>query len=228
MNLILAIDLLNGKVVKAFAGLRFNYSPLVFKNKDLSNPFELIFQVKQKINLRKVYIADLNSIMKIGSNNELIDRILERFPEMSFLLDCGFDYPKNVYDFHINKRKKKLENYRVVLGTETLRNFRIKTYNSFMIFDISLDFNGNEKSWINKLKSEKLNFGLILMFLNKVGGRGIDFGLIKTLVKLFPKRDITVAGGLSSLGQTNKLSRMGVSNVISSTMILNMVTRDKI
>ena len=29
MNLILAIDLMNGKVVKAFAGLRFNYKPLV-------------------------------------------------------------------------------------------------------------------------------------------------------------------------------------------------------
>ena len=95
-----------------------------------------------------------------------------------------------------------------------------------MHFDISLDFNGNENLWINKLKSEKLNFGLILMFLSKIGGRGIDYRLIKNLVNLFPKREIIVAGGLSSLGQTNQLSRIGVSAVISSTMIINMVTRD--
>lgn len=226
MNLILAIDLMNGKVVKAFAGLRFNYKPLILKNKDFSDPSELIFQVKKKINLKTVYIADLNSIMKIGSNNALIDSILKNFPEICFLIDCGFDYPKNVYDFHVKKKKKKIRNYKVVLGTETLRNFRFKTYCSFMHFDISLDFNGNENLWINKLKSEKLNFGLILMFLSKIGGRGIDYRLIKNLVNLFPKREIIVAGGLSSLGQTNQLSRIGVSAVISSTMIINMVTRD--
>ena len=42
MNLILAIDLMDGKVVKAFAGLRFNYKPFIFKNKDFSDPFKLI------------------------------------------------------------------------------------------------------------------------------------------------------------------------------------------
>ncbi len=228
MNLILAIDIMNGKVVKAFAGLRFNYKPLVVKNKDFSNPLELILRVKKKINLSRVYIADLNSIMRLGSNNYLIDRILREFPEINFLLDCGFDYPKNVYNFHTFKRKKKLENYKVVLGTETLKNFRIRTYNSLMTFDISLDFNGSELAWINKLKSEKLKFGLILMFLNKVGGRGIDYELIRTLVKLFPNRDITVAGGLSSLSQTKQLSRIGVGSVISSTMLLEMVTRDEV
>ncbi len=107
MNLILAIDLMDGKVVKAFAGLRFNYKPFIFKNKDFSDPFKLINEVKKKINLKKIYIADLNSIMKLGSNSQLIDKILQNFPAINFLIDCGFDYPKSVYDFHITKKKKK-------------------------------------------------------------------------------------------------------------------------
>lgn len=228
MNLILAIDLMNGKVVKAFAGLRFNYKPLILKNKDFSDPFELIYKVKKKIHLKRVYIADLNSIMKLGSNSKLIDIILQNFPEINFLIDCGFDYPKNVYDFHINKKKKKIRNYKIVLGTETLRNFRIKSYDSLNNFDISLDFNGKEKLWIKKFRREKLNFSLILMFLKNVGGRGVNYRLVKKFVNAFPRRDIIVAGGLSSFGQTKQLSKIGVDSVISSTMIMEVVTRDNV
>ena len=42
--------------------------------------------------------------MKLGSNSQLIDKILQKFSAINFLIDCGFDYPKSVYDFHINKK----------------------------------------------------------------------------------------------------------------------------
>ena len=39
MNLIVAIDIKKGLVVKAFAGLREEYKPLIINQKNYSNPF---------------------------------------------------------------------------------------------------------------------------------------------------------------------------------------------
>ena len=97
-----------------------------------------------------------------------------------------------------------------------------------MNFDISIDFNGKEKLWINKLRQVNLNFSLILMFLKNVGGRGVNYPLIKKIINEFPRRDIIVAGGLKCFGQTKQLSKIGVDSVISSTMIINAVTRDNV
>ncbi len=97
-----------------------------------------------------------------------------------------------------------------------------------MNFDISLDFNGKEKLWIKKFRHVKLNFSLILMFLSNVGGRGINYTLIKKVIDEFPRRDVIVAGGLKCFGQTKRLSKIGVTSVISSTMIINLVTRDNV
>ena len=48
MKIILAVDILNGKVVKAFAGLRMNYKPLLIQNRDFSDAIKLIKEVKKK------------------------------------------------------------------------------------------------------------------------------------------------------------------------------------
>ena len=42
MDIISAIDLRHGKVVKAFAGFRINYKPLIINKKDYSDPAENI------------------------------------------------------------------------------------------------------------------------------------------------------------------------------------------
>ena len=68
MKVILAIDLKNGKVVKAFAGLRLNYKPLVLNLMDYSNPLKLIKKVSEELFIFNIYIADLDAIQNIGNN----------------------------------------------------------------------------------------------------------------------------------------------------------------
>ena len=70
MQIILAVDIKGGKVVKAFAGLRYNYKPLYINNEDFSDPIKLIEITKKKIDLRNVYIADLDAINRYSCNNE--------------------------------------------------------------------------------------------------------------------------------------------------------------
>ena len=39
--------------------------------------------------LLKVYIADLDSIQKNGSNLKIVINLLKKFPSLVFLIDCG-------------------------------------------------------------------------------------------------------------------------------------------
>lgn len=226
MRVILAVDIINGKVVKAYAGLRTNYKTLKINGLDYSDPFKLIKEIKDKMMIRDVYIADLDAIIKLGNNNELIDDILKYFPDINFLIDSGFDYPLSVFYFHKKKQFKKIKNYNLILGTETLKNYNLKSYNFLKQNQISVDFNGKERQWIQKLKKERSQFYLILMFLQKIGGRGLNFKSILKYKRVFKKHKISVAGGLRTKGQLYQLRRFGVEGVISSTFLHTIISRD--
>ena len=62
MDIISAIDLKHGKIVKAFAGFRINYKPLIINKKDYSDPYLYLKEIVEKLNYKCIYIADLDSI----------------------------------------------------------------------------------------------------------------------------------------------------------------------
>ena len=228
MKIILAVDILNGKVVKAFAGLRMNYKPLLIQNRDFSDAIKLIKEVKKRILLKEVYIADLNSINKKGTNDQYIEKVLRNFPDLIFLIDAGFDYPISVYKYHKRKEYKNLKNYEIVLGTETLRNFKLATFKQTKKFQLSIDFNGEQEIWLRKIRKERVDCKIILMFLEKIGGRGLDLALIKKIISLLHSSKVTVGGGLKTEGQISQLSRIGVESVLSSTLLHRKISRDEI
>ena len=228
MQIILAVDIKGGKAVKAFAGLRFNYKPLYINNEDFSDPIKLIEITKKKIDLRNVYIADLDAINRYRCNNELINKLLVQFPDINFHIDAGFDYPISIFNYHHEKRIKKLINYSLVLGTETLKKFSLESYiKQKNRIKFSIDFNGNQKKWIAKFKKRKSKLDIILMFLDKVGGRGLNLKLIKRLGKHLLQHRIFVAGGINEQGQIDQLESLGVKGVILSTLIHDRISRDK-
>ena len=60
-QIFLAVDIKNGKVVKAYAGTRLNYKPLKIKNKDFSDA-NLVIKKAISVGIKNIYIADLDSI----------------------------------------------------------------------------------------------------------------------------------------------------------------------
>ena len=219
METILAIDIKCGLVMKAFAGFRCNYKPLFVKSTNYSDPFFLINSVKKKMNLHTIYIADLDSIEGNKPNYKLIEKILLKFSKTNFLIDSGFNYPQSVFRFCSKLKKKRINNYEVILGTETIKNYHIRTFSFEKKIRLSLDFNGSELKWGEKIKKEKKSLNLIFMFLNKIGGRGIDLKEIRLLLKQFKNHSCVVAGGIKHQNQIEILSKMGVHGVISSTLI---------
>ena len=219
IEIILAIDLKKGKVVRAFAGFRFNYKPLKLGNLDLSDPIVLIKKTLEKFKLNKVYIADLDAIKNLHSNNLLIFKILKKFPEIDFLIDSGFDYPISIHNFKKKLKKKNLSNFFIVLGTEKMKKYNLRTFGYKHRIFISLDIlNDNDKS-TDFLKKSKFKPDVILMFLRNVGGRGILFKEVKKITKDLPNFNFHYAGGVRYLRDLKRLKNVGVESAIVSTLV---------
>ena len=219
MEIILAIDLKKGFVVKAFAGFRLNYKPLVVNSVNYSDPVKLIKIILSKIDLKTIYIADLDAIQNLKSNSKVIKKILRSFPSIMFLIDGGFDYPRSVYEFCMFLKNKNISNFEIILGTEKIKNYNFKSFAKINKYWISIDFNGNQQKWIKKAKSSRVKPNLIFMFLKNVGGRGVSMPIIKLLVKKFPKNKCTIAGGIKTKNQIRCMRNIGVQSVIVSTLI---------
>ena len=58
MSVILAVDIVNGKAVKAYAGIRTNYKPLHIKDSRLFKSHQINTKFSRKNKFKKIYIAD--------------------------------------------------------------------------------------------------------------------------------------------------------------------------
>ena len=219
IEVILAIDLKKGRVVRAFAGFRLNYKPLKIGNLDLSDPITLIQKTLEKFKLNQVYIADLDAINNLDGNDLLIFKILKKFPEINFLIDSGFDYPISIYNFKKALKKKKISNFCIVLGTEKMKKYNLRVFGYKNRIYLSLDIlNDNDKS-TEFLKKSRFKPDVILMFLRNVGGRGIRFNEVKRIIKGLPNINFHYAGGVRYFRDLKLLRNVGVESVIVSTLV---------
>ena len=223
MEIILAVDLKKGKVVRAFAGFRQNYKPIKSSKENLQNPYNFIKKVLNNFQLNKVYIADLDSIQNSGSNFDLISELLTKFQNLTFLIDSGFDYPFSVEVFSKKLKKREIQNFLPVIGTEKLKNYNFQSFKFLKDCYFSLDFNGSEKKWIRKIKKYKLKLNLILMFVRNTGGRGVRLKELKFISRKLNKNNIFYAGGVRYWNQLNLLRIQGVKGALISTLILKEI-----
>ncbi len=219
MKLILAIDIRKEKVVKAYAGFRLNYKKLLLNNNDFSCPLFLINTVIKKFKINTIYIADLDAIAMVNDNKKLIKKIIFSFPNINFLLDAGFNYPIVIYNYNKYLENHKLKNYSLVLGTESIKNYRIKDLLQKKNFFFSIDFNGSENKWIDKFFEEKAKLNLIFMFVKKTGGRGVNYIVLKRFKNLVYRNNCFLAGGVKSKRDIKKLQYLGFKGVLVSDMI---------
>ena len=107
-----------------------------------------------------------------------------------------------------------------------MKNFNLNNFFLRKNIIISLDFNGYEKKWFNKIKSLKKQPELIFMFVRKVGGRGIDWRKLKLLITYYRKFNCIMAGGIKYSNQIRMLKNMGFTGVIVSNLIHQHISRD--
>lgn len=226
MDIILAVDLKHGKIVKAFAGLRSNYKPLIINKKDYSDPQEYLKVIVEKLGYQYIYLADLDSINGSIENWEIIRNIIINYPNVDFIIDLGFNCTKKVSDFerYFLQKKTSFINWRPVIGSEILKRnnkllFPLSKKNAFF----SLDFNGSENFWVDKV-SFFFN-EIIFMFIKQIGGRGVNWDKLNLLKNHFKPNQSIIAGGIRYSGDILKLKRIGYKGVIVSTLVHEQIKR---
>lgn len=215
---IFAIDIKCGKVVKAYAGARFNYKPLKLKKKDFSDADFVIKNVIKKFGITEIYIADLDSIENKNNNWEMIEKLVKKNQKVNFLIDSGFNRISKLRNFKMFFKGKNFKNLTTVIGSESISNLRLINQISMQSDSvISLDFFNKKKHYFfsKKLVADKF----ILMSLKQVGGRGVNWNFLKLISKFISPKKCIVAGGVKYEGEIKKLKMKGYCGIIISTLI---------
>ena len=217
MDIIFAMDIRGGVVVKGYKGDREKYEPIERHSKicTTSDPLNVVDAIKPK----RTYIADLDRIQGWGNNSLIIKRISAR---TRTLVDVGIREIEEV-------RKAEEIGETVIIGTETSTLDVIRKTQSMKIA-VSVDMrNGNVISpdpeligapleVIEKLNRYKMS-GVILLDINAVGTKsGVNVDNIRQVLDVTGHK-LIVAGGIQSLKEIDVLEDLGVSGVILSTAI---------
>ena len=89
MNIIPAIDLKKGKVVRAVQGDRASYKPIDLVTTYSSNPITFVKALIIKYRPSTIYLADLDLLNGDGNNIDMIYKIANMFRNKIFWVDVG-------------------------------------------------------------------------------------------------------------------------------------------
>jgi phosphoribosylformimino-5-aminoimidazole carboxamide ribotide isomerase len=217
MDIIFAMDIRGGIVVKGYKGEREKYEPIERHSKicTTSDPLNVVDSIKPK----RTYIADLDRIQGWGNNSLILKRISAR---TKTLIDVGIREVGEV-------RKAEEIGETVIIGTETGTLDVIRKTQSMKIA-VSVDIRndsvissdpeliGAPLEVIEKLNRYKIS-EVILLNINAVGTKsGVNLDDIRQVLDVTGHK-LIVAGGIQSLKEIDVLEDLGVSGVILSTAI---------
>jgi phosphoribosylformimino-5-aminoimidazole carboxamide ribotide isomerase len=215
-RLILALDLLDGKIVHAIRGEREKYTPIHVFSKfvETSDPLAVI----EKMMPEEVYIADINRLMGTGDNRGDIQSVSTFCRTM---LDWGV---RRIED--VEFASGIADN--VILGTET-SSFKLIEESTAFDISVSIDIKNGRVLSPDDDKSDSLDFvrklndydvmDLIILEINRIGTKsGVDAEFLGDVLAI-SDHEIIVGGGISNAADISVLREIGASGVIVSTAI---------
>jgi phosphoribosylformimino-5-aminoimidazole carboxamide ribotide isomerase len=217
MEIIFAMDIRGGIVVKGYKGDRERYEPIERHSTicTTSDPLSVIDAIKP----RRAYIADLDRILGGGSNSGIIKRISTR---TKTLIDLGIRRLDDV-------REAERMGETAIIGTETGSLDVIRAAQSMRVA-VSIDVKDGSATSLDPALSgdplkvvERMNLykirAILLLNMDLVGTKqGVDFDFIEKVIEV-SGHPIVVAGGIKNSEELDKLEDLGAAGVILSTAI---------
>ena len=226
MKIIPVIDLKNKFAVSASQGNRDCYQPIK-SSLSTSSHIEDIIDGFLSINpFKTIYIADLNAITNTGSNQQLIDKTIERYNTIEFWVDSG----KKADAISITSENK----YRPILGSESqipisLQKIRSLSNNYILSLDFfpTTGYSGPPELLNN---SSIWPDNIIIMNLGGVGANsGPDIGQLEYFCQLYPEKNFIAAGGVRNERDLLKLKEIGVNcALVASALHSGVINRETI
>jgi phosphoribosylformimino-5-aminoimidazole carboxamide ribotide isomerase len=215
IEIVPVIDLKQGQVVRARAGERDRYVPIVTPLSPTSDPVDVARGLLAVTPASHLYVADLDAIEGGGHNLADIRRLAEAFPEMALWVDAGTATLEQAQAF----LKARLG--RLVLGSESQVDTQLLKALAGEVV-LSLDFRGERfvgprAIWDNPPLWPDT---VIVMTLARVGtGTGPDLDRLRKARQRAPRTNIYAAGGLRGPEDMARLADIGVAGVLVASAL---------
>ncbi len=215
-EIIPVIDLRHGIVVRARAGERDTYAPIVTPLAKGSAPAEVARALVDAVGARILYVADLDAIVdRTAPDLTSLARIADSCPGVSLWVDAGFAAAPGVAAF------RGLGLGRPVIGSESQADAQlVRSLGDAAVF--SLDTRGGERLGPPSLHAEPGHWprDVIVMTLGRIGvGGGPDVDRLAALRTASPQTRLYAAGGVRGPDDLRALDGIGVAGALVATAI---------
>jgi HisA/HisF family protein len=209
------IDLKGGVAVRARAGERASYAPLVTPLSPSPEPDAVARGLLGAVPARTLYVADLDAIEGRGADDAALSRIARACPGVELWVDAGFADEPSARDF----LAKGIG--RPVLGSESQRHAEpVRALGNEAV--LSLDFRGEDFVGPRSLLDDPNLWphAVIVMTLARVGtGAGPDFSRLAAIAARAGNRRVYAAGGLRGPEDLGALAERGAAGVLVASAI---------
>ena len=228
MDLIPVLDLLDGRVVHGKKGERDKYIPVESVLTNTAEPLDVARAFRDSLDLKKFYIADLDSIQGKGDNTNIIEE-LSRLDGVELMVDSGWSSGEDLDERVIEAVD------RIILGTENLDSMDfvrriLENYGEDKVV-LSVDMEAGELlTDISGLESPEeaverfSNMGFrkfILLDLRRVGSEEGVNSDVEKIIRKFPDLDIITGGGIRDSKDAIKLFEEGFEGLLIATAFHN-------
>jgi phosphoribosylformimino-5-aminoimidazole carboxamide ribotide isomerase len=229
MKILPVLDLLHGEVVRGQGGQRANYRPIQSKITVSTKPVAVAEAFRQTFGFSELYLADLDAILGSAPAFPIYTEL--RLRGFNLWLDAGVRCAEDA----IRLADAGIET--IVLGLETLKHpwEFCRTLHSLdeqrIVFSLDMKQGkplANSSDWqagdALELAQWIIRSGgrrLLLLDLAHVGGyagTGTE-SLSRELAAQFPNAEISVGGGIRSIGEVRTLASLGVANVLIASAL---------
>ena len=219
MHVIPVIDIRHGQAVRAIAGDRANYRPLVTPFAPTANPKDVANGLLQWHPFPSMYIADLDAIEGRGRCLDQATAVLGANPGLEIWLDNGATAHADLVAWLSRPRTV------AVIGSETgvtpshLQALKTAFGNRLVL---SLDFRSDSFAGTSALLDRPACWPtrVIAMTLGRVGlGIGPDLERLAAVRKLRLDGSLYAAGGIRHVADLEAVRSIGVSGALVATAI---------
>jgi phosphoribosylformimino-5-aminoimidazole carboxamide ribotide isomerase len=213
------LDLKHGHVVRARAGDRANYRPIVSPLAVGSSPREILAGLLGVAPFRSLYVADLDAITGDGDHREALELLSREVPQLEIWVDGGYATAEAGCGM-------RLPGIVPVFGSESLRGpeelAAAREIFGESGFVLSLDYRAGRFMGPPEVENriELWPSRIVLMTLDRVGAdRGPDIDALLALKRCAGSRAVFAAGGVRGEHDLDTLVSHGIAGALVATAL---------
>jgi len=214
------LDIRHGQAVRAVAGDRANYQPLITPLASTAEPLAVALGYRRLFPFQTLYLADLDGIEGRGLNSKVAAAISAHWSDLDIWTDNGSFDEQGVGLLLERDNATAVVGSESGVGTSDLQRL-IERFGESIV--LSLDFAGDDFTGANKLLADASRWPrrIIVMTLGRVGtNRGPDLERLEEIARRAgPSRLVYAAGGVRDRDDLLAVRAAGASGALVASAL---------